>query len=104
LKNLIGAFAGTAGRTAGAALGLWSGGVAGDVAMDHVEDKIVDESRAMQLAKDISNKWLTDFKEFTPRPVGDVVNQLLRLREHMDANSGSAILDTLRRYLYGKPR
>ncbi|KAF5483028.1 hypothetical protein CGCS363_v015064 [Colletotrichum siamense] len=94
LLGPVGVVAGTAG-----------GGLIGKAAADKVEDLGVENSEALKLARSMCKEWLKDFTKLTPRPVGEVVGLLERLQERPEAEEETAnpnLLDTLRRYIYGR--
>ncbi|KAL5328286.1 hypothetical protein ACEPPN_001784 [Leptodophora sp. 'Broadleaf-Isolate-01'] len=69
-------------------------------------NRVVDDSKAIQLAHRIYEKWLLDFKDLVPRPVAKVILLLERLQDHpsLDGNRGTAhrtLLEELRPHLYG---
>lgn len=85
------------------------GGSVGELFAEHRRkeaNRVVDDSKAMQLAHRICEKWLLDFKDLVPRPVAKVVFLLERLQDHpsLDGNRGIAhrtLLEELRPHLYG---
>ncbi|KAJ0120058.1 Uncharacterized protein J7T55_000911 [Diaporthe amygdali] len=98
---VLGAAAGPAGFLGAVAVGYIVGDKGAAATVDILEDKKVEDSDALRLARSICNEWLAEFASLTPRPVADVIFQLQRLQKRMDTNSENILLDTLRRYLYG---
>ncbi|KAJ0382800.1 hypothetical protein COL922a_011794 [Colletotrichum nupharicola] len=92
---------GLVGATFGAGIGL----LAGKLAADEAEDREVENSKALRLARCMCKEWLKDFTNLTPRPVGEVVRLLERLLERQAAEEETAdptLLNTLRQYMYGR--
>ncbi|KAL6819777.1 hypothetical protein V8C40DRAFT_281111 [Trichoderma camerunense] len=89
-----------------------SGGVSfGDRLANGIEDRAVEESEALSLARRICARWLNNFTNFRARPVDDVIRILEQLLQRSDAstetnrdarNGASSELETLKRYLYGR--
>ncbi|KAF5688749.1 hypothetical protein FDENT_4692 [Fusarium denticulatum] len=87
------------------------GTAVGSVFADSVENSSVDSSEALALAKSIQRKWLSDFENFNPRPISEVVDILQRLQDqwldHEDHDSGNVpenndnLFDAIRQYMYG---
>ncbi|KAL6690686.1 hypothetical protein J3F84DRAFT_388615 [Trichoderma pleuroticola] len=93
----------------------------GDKAVTKIEDRAVEESDALSLARRICARWLNNFTIFKPRPVDDVIRILDKLLKHSDTgtellersdvstgtdnetgNGASSELETLKRYMYGR--
>ncbi|CAJ0552353.1 Ff.00g063320.m01.CDS01 [Fusarium sp. VM40] len=95
----------------GAVGGAVSGAVGvavGSAASQTIEDRSVENSRALALARRIQREWLLDFTEFEPQPVSEVIDILQRFQDYEDHqhrnledNNDNNQLDTLRQYMYG---
>lgn len=94
--------------TGGASLVADSGLVAGQATGAAVEDRAVDNSKAMEVVCCICKEWLQDFEDLVPRRVGAVVTLLeqlqnIRTARHNDPESESdTLLNTLREHIYGR--
>ncbi|KKP02124.1 hypothetical protein THAR02_05755 [Trichoderma harzianum] len=83
----------------------------GDGLATDIEDRAVEESEALSLARRICARWLNNFTNFRARPVDDVIRILEQLLQRSDAstetnrdagNGASSELETLKRYMYGR--
>ncbi|PNP52395.1 hypothetical protein THARTR1_06999 [Trichoderma harzianum] len=63
----------------------------GDKAVTKIEDRAVEESDALSLARRICARWLNNFTIFKPRPVDDVIRILDKLFKHSD--TGTELLE-----------
>jgi hypothetical protein len=77
----------------GAALGM--GAATG---ADVYEDRAVDSSEGLQLARRICKEWFQDFVDFAPRPVSDVVRLLQLLQQH---STGARRWLSIDEFMYG---
>lgn len=91
-------------------LGLMSGVLAGaavaNVGVEAVEDRAVERSDALKLARGIWDEWWLECAELVPRSVAEVVDLLQRLQDHPSTrdssrDEGGTLLDMIRRYMYG---
>lgn len=121
----VGGSTAAAGSIATAVTGASVGAAAANRSADAIENERVDKSEALRLARDIWDDWWQAFVHFRPRPIADVIDLLERLQESSDIRgtpdvegqndenseleeqpaieqSGSTLLDTLRRYVYGR--
>ncbi|EWZ79700.1 hypothetical protein NW765_004422 [Fusarium oxysporum] len=94
--------------TFGSAAGTAGGAVVGSAVGNSVEDSRVERSEALALARRIQKDWLSDFMNFEPRPVYEVVDILQRLQDHEDRDrrnvsedNNDNLFDTIRQYMYG---
>lgn len=94
----------------GGAIGDAVGGATGSAAtkkfvMEHFEEKVVDSSIAMTLARRICDEWLKDFHNLIPRRIEEVMSLLERVQDLSSLDNGAkgpTLLDQLRPYLYGE--
>ncbi|KAM5349131.1 hypothetical protein ACJ41O_008954 [Fusarium nematophilum] len=97
-------------KIVGYAVGYMGGTDSASRVVEVVEDHVVDNSEALQIAHRICDEWLLDYTTFVPRPVEQVVHLLQRLQgrrgeardEDHDDKDKDTLLDTLRRYMYGR--
>ncbi|KAF5652146.1 hypothetical protein F25303_3620 [Fusarium sp. NRRL 25303] len=94
------------------AAGTAVGSAVGTAVAESVEDSSVETSEALALARSIQRKWLSDFENFVPLPVSEVVDILQRLQDqwldHEDTDSRNVseedndnLFDAIRQYMYG---
>lgn len=94
------------------AAGTAVGSAVGTAVAESVEDSSVETSEALALARRIQGNWLSDFKNFIPLPVSEVVYILQRLQDqwmdHEDTDSRNVpeddndnLFDAIRQYMYG---
>ncbi|KAF5544172.1 hypothetical protein FPHYL_11108 [Fusarium phyllophilum] len=101
--SLVVGAASTVGTAVGSAVGSAFG--------ESVEDSEVERSEALALARRIQRNWLSDFADFNPRPISEVVDVLERLQDqwlnHEDSESrkkpegNDNLFDAIRHYMYG---
>ncbi|KAL4748441.1 hypothetical protein BDW72DRAFT_214824 [Aspergillus terricola var. indicus] len=96
LGGTLGSLVPIAGTVAGATIGATLGGASATVA----DDKIVDSSEGLALARRIAGEWFHQFTDLIPRPVGDVVD-LLHQFHGRSSTAGEILLDSIDEYLYG---
>jgi hypothetical protein len=105
---LLAPFTGGASLVAAAGVGAGAGLVAGQATGAAVEDRAVDNSEAMELARCICKEWLQDFEDLVPRRVGAVITLLEQLQNirstHNDdpESKSDTLLNTLREHIYGR--
>ncbi|KAH7489409.1 hypothetical protein FOMA001_g3692 [Fusarium oxysporum f. sp. matthiolae] len=94
--------------TFGSAAGTAGGAVVGSAVGNSVEDSRVEKSEALALARRIQKDWLSDFVNFEPRPIYEVVDILQRLHDREDRDrrnvpedNNDNVLDAIRQYMYG---
>ncbi|CVK96005.1 uncharacterized protein FMAN_13925 [Fusarium mangiferae] len=86
--------------------------MAGEMASNSIEDSRVERSEALAFARRIQRDWLSDFENFVPLPVSEVVDILQRLQDqwldHEDTDSRNVseedndnLFDAIRQYMYG---
>jgi hypothetical protein len=91
----------------GAMIGIFLGSKAGSTTGALVEDKAVENSKALELARSITKEWLYEFQGFKPQKVGVTISLLERLQDLEDHKKGGevtkdkSLLDTLREHMYG---
>lgn len=107
----IGSFFCPAAAIIGAVVTGSGGAFIGDRAATGFEDRTVEESEALSLARRICARWLNNFTNFRARPVDDVIRILEQLLQRSDAstetnrdagNGASLELETLKHYMYGR--
>lgn len=88
----------------GMVVGAFVSGICGNVGVDSAQDRAIEDSKAIQLARRICREWTSNFKDLMIRPVSEVVPLLERVQEHPSFKTneqGRSLLDNLRPYLYG---
>lgn len=56
-----------------------------------LENKVVDSSKAMRLARRICAEWLEDFTTLVPRPVDEVIRLLQQLQRRSEADKARTL-------------
>ncbi|KAF4235389.1 hypothetical protein CNMCM6457_003190 [Aspergillus fumigatiaffinis] len=93
----------TTGFMAAGLVGALFGGVLGvgvKTGADIYEDRAVDSSEGLQLARRICREWFQDFVDFVPRPVSDVV-RLLQEVQRRSTGPHRWLSGTIEEFMYG---
>ncbi|KAL4796084.1 hypothetical protein BDV19DRAFT_378339 [Aspergillus venezuelensis] len=96
LSPLVG---GTLGDLLGLAIGVDVGFGTG-AAVDKYEDKAIDLSEGLKLARKMCKEWFQDFMHLVPRPAAEIVHLLQELQQR-SATADDDLSSTIEEFMYG---